>query len=146
MEPNPEHQRLVHRWFFELFAGGQLDLLDELAAPTFVTRDPGDKLGAADPASFKNWLQWYCATFTNQQWTIHEIISAGDKAVVRYSGQTTYRGGLFDLPARDEPVREIGILIFRIVDGKVHELWTALCDLELIFALGARVLPAAEGV
>jgi hypothetical protein len=144
MKPYPDHQRVVHQWFFELFAARQLDLLDELVAPDFVVRDPGDMIVTPDPASFKTWLQGYLTTFTDQRWTIHELISVGDKAIVRYSGQSTYQGGMFELPATNEPVREIGMLVFRIVDGKVLELWTALCDLELVFALGGKIVPAAE--
>ncbi len=32
--PTPEHQAIVHRWFFDLGSGAQIDLLDELVAPT----------------------------------------------------------------------------------------------------------------
>jgi hypothetical protein len=135
----PEHQRIVQRWFYEFFAAAQLDLLDELVAPGLVVRDPGDRTGTVDRAGFRAWLEWYRASFTDQRWTIHE-------AVVRYSGQTTYRGGFFDLPARSEPVREVGVLIFRIADGRVQELWSGISDLDLIFSLGGKVVPATEEI
>ncbi|BAS26760.1 ester cyclase [Limnochorda pilosa] len=103
----------------------------------------GKRAGNANPAAFKEWLRWYCQAFTDQVWTIHEILSVGEKAVVRYSGQSTYRGGLLGLPASSKPVRETGMLIFRIAGGKVRELWTALSDLELVFELGGKVVPGS---
>jgi predicted ester cyclase len=144
MMADPTHAHLIERWFRDLFTVGEIDLVDELVAPTFVSRDPNGKLGANSPEAFKGWLRWYLSSFTDADWTIHEILSVGEKAVVRYSGYTTYQGGLLDLPATNQRVLEMGVLIFRIVDGRVHELWSALCDLELVFALGAKIVPPGE--
>ena len=32
------------------------------------------------------------------------------------------------------------MLLFRMVDDKVHELWSALCDLELVLSPGAVIV------
>lgn len=77
------------------------------------------------------------ASFTDAEWTIHDIIEEGDKVVARYSGRTTYKGGLLDIPARDQRVVESGILIFRISNGKVQELWSEMSDLQVVQQLGA---------
>jgi hypothetical protein len=41
-------------------------------------------------------------------------------------------------------VREVGVLIFRIADGQVQELWSAISDLDLISSLGGKIVLAAE--
>ncbi len=49
------------------------------------------------------------------------ILDIGDNIVVRYSGQTTYQGGLLDIPSKKQRVTEMGMLIFRIHEGKIYE-------------------------
>ena len=67
-----------------------MSALDELAAPDFIVFDPdgSERLRGHEP--FRAWLRWYLSSFTDAEWTIHEIIAEGDKVVVRYSGRTTY--------------------------------------------------------
>jgi predicted ester cyclase len=133
----PAHIAIVKCWFYELFAQANLALIDELLAPDFVSYDPSGQVGARGREAFKQWLRWYLASFTDAEWTLHDILEDGEKVVVRYSGLTTYRGGLFDLPSQQQRVKEMGVLIFRIREGKVAELWSALCDLDVVLALGA---------
>lgn len=135
--PTPEAVALVQRWLEELFTRGDLDAADELVAPDVVVHSQGHTKGYRGAAAFKNWLRWYCNTFVDREWTVHDIISEGEKVVARYSGYTTYQGGLLDIPARDQRVRETGILIFRVVDGKVQEFWCEMSDLQVMEQLGA---------
>jgi predicted ester cyclase len=139
---------LIERWFDEVFTQGHLDRVDELVTPDFVSRDPSGNVGAANPAAFKAWLSWYLPHFTDRVWTIHDLIAAGDKVAVRYSGRVTYRGGLFEIPATGQRVTEMGILVFRLCEDRIAELWAALSDLELVLELGAVPVvgaPASEG-
>ena len=131
------HRALIERWFHELFTLPQSTVLDQLVTDDFVTRDPSGKIGAANPAAFQAWLHWYRTSFTDATWEIRDLLSIGDKVVVRYAGQTTYRGGLFQIPAHDQRVTEMGILIFHIREHRICELWAALSDLELVLEMGA---------
>ncbi len=135
------HTEIVHRWFYDLFAQGNIDLVDEIVAPNFVSCDPSGHCGVRGPDAFKEWLRWYRATFTDPEWTVHDIIVAGDKIVARYSGNTTYRGGLLDIPSTNQRVTESGILIYRVEDGKVKELWSEMSDLQVMQQLGAFPVP-----
>jgi predicted ester cyclase len=99
-----------------------------------------------DP-SWKNWrgksgrifglAGWYRSSFTDAVWQILDLLSVDDKVVVRYAGKTTYRGGLFQIPANNQRVTEMGILIFQIREDRLCTLWSALSDLELVLELGA---------
>ena len=68
---------------------------------------------------------------------VHEVISEGDRAVARYSGWVTYKGGLLDIPSTDQRVLETGILILRVDGGGVKEIRSEMSDLQLIMQLGA---------
>ena len=41
-----------------------------------------------------------------------QLIVEGDKIVARYSGYSTYKGGLLDISSDKQRVKETGILIF----------------------------------
>lgn len=134
--PTDEHE-VVGRWFDDLFTRGDLDVVDDLVA--HGQGGTGDTRGRE---SFREWLRWYTSTFTEREWAVHDVISEGEKVVVRYSGWATYRGGLLGIPSKDQRVLETGILILRVRDGLVQELWSEMSDLQLIMQLGA--LPQAE--
>ncbi|HJQ30408.1 MAG TPA: ester cyclase [Rubrobacter sp.] len=134
--PTPEHSSIVERWFEDLFTRGILDAVDGLVAPDFVAHGQGGMEDSHGREAFREWLRWYLSTFSDREWTVHEIISEGDRAVARYSGWATYRGGLLNIPSSDQRVIETGILILRVQDGIVQELWSEMSDLQLVMQLG----------
>lgn len=140
------HRLLIERWFHELFTVPDSSILQQLVTDDFVTRDPSGKIGAANPTAFLAWLQWYRSSFTDATWQILDLLSVDDKVVVRYAGQTTYRGGLFQIPANNQRVTEMGILIFQLRDNRICTLWSALSDLELMLEMGAiPTVPTSVG-
>ena len=77
--------------------------------------------------------------------TVHDVISEDAKAVARNSGWVTYRGGLLGIPSEGQRVLETGILILRIEDGLVQELWSEMSDLQVVMQLGAFPPPGQDG-
>jgi predicted ester cyclase len=142
-----ENTRIVERWFEDLFTRADLASVDDLVATDFVAYGPGDHPGTHGVEAFKEWLRWYTSAFTDRRWTVHDVVSEGDKVVARYSGWTTYRGGLLDIPSEDQRILETGILIYRVEAGKVKELWSEMSDLQVVQQLGAFPVadPATEG-
>ena len=111
--------------------------MDGLVALDFVAHGQGGVEGSHGRGAFREWLRWCLSAFADREWTVHEVISEGDRAVARYSGWTTYRGGLLDIPSSDQRVLETGILIFRVRVGLVQDLWSEMSDLQLVMQLGA---------
>ena len=77
--------------------------MDELVSADFVaygTGGDGRTIETRGPGPFKEWLRWYLSAFADREWTVHEVISDGGKAVARYSGWATYRGGVTRHPLR----------------------------------------------
>lgn len=131
-----ETRAIVERWFQDIFTQGNLVVVDELVAPEFIAHGQGNDEGTHGREAFKDWLHWYRSTFTDAEWTIGDVISEGDKIVVRYSGWTTYRGGLLNIPSTNQRILESGIIIYRIHNGQVHEIWAEMSDLQVIQQLG----------
>ncbi len=132
---------IVERWFDDLFTRGDLGAVDEIVAPDFVTHGQGGMESSHGREAFREWLRWYLSAFADRELTIHDVISEGDKAAARYSGWATYKGGLLDIPSTDQRVVETGILILRVEDGIVREIWSEMSDLQLVMQLGAFPVP-----
>ncbi len=142
--PTREHREIVERWFEDLFTRGDLSAVENLVSADFVaygTGGDGKTIETHGPEAFREWLRWYLPAFTDREWTVHEVISEGEKVVARYSGWATYRGGLLEIPSADQRVRETGILIYRIEGGKVAEIWSEMSDLQVVMQLGAFPVP-----
>jgi len=135
--PAREHVSIVERWFEDLFTRGDLDAVDDLVAPNFVAHGQGGMDDVHGRETFREWLRWYLSAFVDREWMVHDILSEGDKAVARCPGRTVYKGGLLDIPSRDQRVLETSILILRVEDGFVQELWSEMSDLQIVMQLGA---------
>jgi predicted ester cyclase len=138
--PTREHREIVERWFEDLFTRGDLSAVDAVVSSDLVaygTGSDGWTIETRGPGAFREWLRWYLSAFTDREWTVHEVISEGDKVVACYSGWVTNRGGLLDIPSSDQRIRETGILIYRIEGGKVAEIWAEMSDLPVVMQLGA---------
>jgi predicted ester cyclase len=139
--PVPEHVSIVERWFDELFARGDLDAVKDLVAPDFVAHGQGGMDDAHGRETFREWLRWYTSAFVDREWTVHDVLSEGDKVVARCSGRATYKGGLLDIPSEDQQVLETSILILRVDGGMVREIWSEMSDLQIVMQLGAFPVP-----
>lgn len=128
---------LVNRWFHEVFLNGDIKALEEIAAEDLILHSQGVDEGMVGRDNFNNWLSWYREAFQNSEWVINDIISEGDKIVARYTGQSTYKGGLLNIPSTNQRIVETGILILRVEDSKIKELWSEMSDLQVVQQLGA---------
>ncbi|WP_175631828.1 ester cyclase [Virgibacillus siamensis] len=138
-----EKEAIVRTWFDEVFTKGNLDAVDTVAAKDMVIYSQGRNESAVGTDGFKKWLEWYCDSFANRTWFTNDIIEEEDKIVARYTGYSTYKGGLLDIPSEDQKVTETGIIIFRIENGKIAEQWCEMSDLQVVQQLlGSEFLMA----
>ncbi len=130
---------LAEQWLNDVWTAGNLDVLDQLLADDFVGHPPQDFAAERSRDEFKRTVQWYHQTFANPQWQINDVIDAGDKIILRCTGWATYRGGWLNIRATARRTRECSIVIFRVQNGKIHELWSEVSDLDVVHQLGATV-------
>lgn len=128
---------LVNRWFHEVFLNGDIKALEEIAAEDLILHSQGADEEMVGRDNFNNWLSWYREAFQNSEWVINDIISEEDKVIARYTGQSTYKGGLLNIPSTNQRIVETGILILRVEDSKIKELWSEMSDLQVVQQLGA---------
>jgi predicted ester cyclase len=120
-------------------------VLDAITTDDFVAHAPGGSGAKRDREDYKRVLCWYHRTFRDPHWQIADVIEAGDTLVVRCQGTTTYAGGWLDLPRSDRRVTGICIIIFKLRDDLIRDLWFEVSDLDLAMQLGGRIVAGNAG-
>jgi predicted ester cyclase len=75
----------------------------------------------------------FAASFSETtQIEAHEVISNGDKIVVRWSGMGRHTGEFMGIPATGQRITIKGIDIFRLAEGKIADLWQEMDMLGIL--------------
>ena len=130
-----ENKRLVKRFVDEVFGQGQLDSIDELVAPHFVshtfgfTDDGRAKLRAASERIH--------ASLTDVDFGIEDLVAEDDRVAVRLTSTATVVDEFMGVPAAGKTYSIGEIHIFRVADGQIVEHWHQHDALGLMKQLGA---------
>ncbi len=120
----------------EAFNRGNLSVIDEDTTEDFVGHDPLTGDGDGRLPSWRS--AGYRAAFPDIHITIEDIFAAGDKVVIRWSGQGTFENEFMGLqPSHEEGDPVGGITIDRYEGGKIAESWTHWDTLTLMRNVGA---------
>jgi len=127
-----EENKTIVRRLFKAFNKQNLTLLDELIAPNYV--DHPRRFQGLE--SYKKHLTMFYNGFPDSHETIEDIIAEGDKVWIRVKGTGTHTGEYLGLAPTGKKITWEAIDIWRIVDGKVVELWYAVVELDFYKQLG----------
>jgi serine phosphatase RsbU (regulator of sigma subunit)/predicted ester cyclase len=119
-----ENKALVRR-FLEARTKADLDAMEEMMAPDFVSRPrlPGQP---ADRESYKRQVAEYVGAFSGVHLIIEEQVAERDTVVSRISGHGTHdRRELLGAAPTGREVTSIAILIHRVSGDKITEEWGA---------------------
>lgn len=122
----------------EGFNQGRLDVIDEVAAEGYANHDPSDGGEYVGREAAKRQIEMYRKAFPDIHLSVEDVIEAGDKVVIRWTGRGTHLGELMGLAPTGARTTTTGITIDRYdADGKVAESWTNWDTLGLLRQLGA---------
>src|SRR5215208_4452076 len=115
-----ENIALVRR-FFQARAEADLDAMEEMMAPGFISHPMFQK---PDREGYKRQVAGYIAAFSNISIVIEEQVAASDKVASRITGRATHdRKELLGAAPTGREVSYMAILIHRISGGKIAEEW-----------------------
>ena len=90
----------------------------------------------------RRWLEEvYFPAFPDVHWSAEEQVAEGDKVLTRFVWRGTHRGGFAGIPPTDEQVEVWGMVLDRIVDGKVVESRILHESVSLLQQMGAMAPP-----
>lgn len=128
-----QNKAIAKRAFEEILSQGHFELAQQLYAKDFVNH--GLHLDATleqDQAALKGWHQ----AFPDIVITTEKLMAEGDLVTVYWIVRGTNTGTGNGLPATGKEVELAGITIWRIVDGKIKEEWSAFDQLSMLQQLG----------
>lgn len=128
---------VVRRFFDEVLNGRDLAVTEEIAAPETVVHWPFPDPGAG-PAGLRKIAEGLLEGFPDLKVAVDEMISEGDKVVVRWrTTRQTHQGLYRGLPPTGRSIQMTAIQIFRVSDGRIRESWLELDALGGAQQLGA---------
>jgi predicted ester cyclase len=118
-----ENMALVRR-FLEARVKGDLDTMDEMMAPDFVSHTPLLTVHAPDREGVKWVFAQFSAAVSNSSIHFEDQIAAGEKVVTRFILRATHdRGELMGVAPSGREMTVMPVAIHRISEGKIAEEW-----------------------
>jgi steroid delta-isomerase-like uncharacterized protein len=128
-----QNKALAKRAFEELLSKGRFELAEQLYAKDFVNHGIHRDISLEeDQAALKGWHQ----AFPDLSIVPEELIADGDQVAVYWIARGTNTGTGNGLPATGKKAEQSGITIWRIVNGKIKEEWSAFDQLSMMQQLG----------
>jgi predicted SnoaL-like aldol condensation-catalyzing enzyme len=123
-EVEQENEALALRYHNDIFQKGQLEVADEILSPDFVIHNPvlPEDLRKG-PQGTKKYASAIVAAVADRKIEHHDVLSKGDKVLIRWTDSGTNTGPLFGNPATGKLIVATGFDLFRISNGKIMELW-----------------------
>ena len=139
-----ETNKTVSRRFFEeVFSKGKLTVADEIIVKDQVNSGPANPPGLQPGLEgTKQLVTMYRNAFPDVHFTIDEQIAEGDKVMTRWTAHGTHQGELAGIPATGKSSTVTGIVVDRLVNGKIAESWGIFDEFGMMQQLG--VIPTPE--
>jgi len=130
-----ENKAVIRRAYDELWNERNVSVVDELVAEDFLNHaaPPGRQRGRQ---GLKDVVRMFESAFPDFRYGVEDVISEGEKVVVRDVFTGTHRGDFMGIPATGNRVTMEAIHIYRFDEGRLAEHWVARDDLGMMRQLG----------
>lgn len=127
------NKALVRRYFL-LLSEGDLAKLDEVFAPDFLDRTPGNPHPTRGPGAIRETQTKARELFTDISYLVDDLLADGDRVAARYTVRARHR-------ATTRFIQVTGASFFRIAGGRIKEGWIINDQIELFRQLGYTLTP-----
>jgi steroid delta-isomerase-like uncharacterized protein len=128
-----QNKATAKRAFEEILSHGRFELVEQLYAKDFVNHGIHSNAGLEeDQTALKGWH----AAFPDVVVVPEKLIAEDDLVTIYWIARGTNTGAGNGLPATGKKVELAGITIWRIIDGKIKEEWSAFDQLSMMRQLG----------
>jgi steroid delta-isomerase-like uncharacterized protein len=128
-----QNKIIAKRAFEELLSQGRYELAEQLYSKDFVNHGIHRDIGLEeDQGALKGWHQ----AFPDVVIVPEKLMAEGDLVTIYWIARGTNTGTGNGLPATGKKAELAGITIWRIVDNKIKEEWSAFDQLSMMQQLG----------
>jgi steroid delta-isomerase-like uncharacterized protein len=130
-----ENKAVIASFVEEVINQGQLERVDDLVTVDFVELEPlpGQQQGRE---GLKQVIGAFRIAFPDIHWVIEEMVGEGDKVFSRFTWHGTHRGEFFGVPATGKRITVNGMVVDRVVAGKMAESRILMDGLSMMSQLG----------
>jgi steroid delta-isomerase-like uncharacterized protein len=132
---------IIQRFIEEALNQKKLAVLDEIVAENFVELDPFPGQGPGRQG-LKDVLGMFISGFPDMHWVIEEQIAEGDKVMTRFTWTGSQKGQFMGIPATGKQVKVKGVVIDRVVDGRMVDSRILMDTMTMMQQLG--VVPSGQ--
>jgi steroid delta-isomerase-like uncharacterized protein len=128
---SPEEMKELIKRNLQIWNDGNFDRFDEEFAPNYR-----DNSSNTDKAQLKQAIVAMRQAFPDLHVTVDDLMVEGDKITIRWTAHGTHQGDYYGVPATGKKMKNTGISIDRIEDGKFVESWSSSDELGMFRQLG----------
>jgi steroid delta-isomerase-like uncharacterized protein len=137
-----QHTTIIDTWISEAINGGNLAVVDELAHPGYVYRNPSEELRGAE--AVKGLFAAYRTGFPDFHVHVDERVADDERIIQAFTLTGTHLGEFMGIPATGKAIEVHGFVLSRFADGKIVEEWEVVDQLTFLEQLGVVELPDAS--
>jgi len=138
--PPAQNKQITRRYFNQLMNEGQLQIIPEIMTTDFAFRIPTLPEPIHGHEGMKGFVTGLRTAFPDIHFEIDREMAEGDKVATRWVITGTHLGPFLGAPPTKNKIKDQGIDIFRLRDGKIAEVWVNENDLGLMQQIG--VIPS----
>jgi steroid delta-isomerase-like uncharacterized protein len=127
------------RRLYALINEGLVDQVADLVSPDYIEHDPLPGQGSGRDGVLDRFSM--ITTALAPHFTVDDLITEGDRIVVRWTNRGTHVGEFAGIPATSRTFTIAGIDIYRVADEQLCEHWHVIDELGMLAQLG--LLPQA---
>jgi steroid delta-isomerase-like uncharacterized protein len=134
-----ENKAVIRAFVEEVINQGRLERADDLVAQDFVELDPlpGQRQGRE---GLKEIIGVIRNAFPDIDWVMEEMVAEGELVFSRFTWSGTHRGSFLGIPATGRRVNVPGMVLDRVVGGRMAESRILMNSMAMMQQLG--VIPA----
>lgn len=126
------NERIIKRYFEEVWNNGKLDVLDEIISPEYINHNPGIVNPPLGPEGLKPIVAAIRRAFPDLKYTIENMIVSDTQVAVHTTMHGTHTGDFFGIAPTNKTITVSQMQIERIVNNKIVEHWRVTDELTLL--------------
>ncbi len=138
---SPTNAAIVREFVEEVINRGRIEVADKYFWPDFIEQVPFPGQGPGIQG-LQDVVLAMRRGFPDMRWVILEQLSEDDRVLTRFEWTGTHRGEFLGTAATGRPVKVWGMVIDRLVDGRIMDTRIIMDSFSLMMQLGA--IPSAS--
>lgn len=137
-----QNAEVMRRYLTEVVGGGNLELLEEIAAPDMVDHTAVAAGWGTGRQGLVRHVTYFRQTLPGLTVTIERVIASADEVVGIWRVSGEHHGPLFGYPATGRTLEWTNASVFRVTDGRITDYSGVWGALEAVQGMGVLPAPA----